>query len=226
MENIGEILDGIAALAWPFLILLLLVMFSGSIKEVIDSARRRKFSIKVGDNELTMEESTEQQRLLINDLQEQVISLKQRVEQTDETVLRSAAAPANVDDKLLKKILWVDDYPSNNANIIAHLSDLGVDVTTAKSTQEGMQRFGSGHYDAVLSDMGRFEDGRNNHKAGIDLAKQIREIDPDVPFYIFCSRRGKTRGEKEAREAGANGVTTSFIQLLNWLGQVGKLGGL
>ena len=101
-----------------------------------------------------------------------------------------------------------------------------MDVTTALSTEEGLQKLNSGYYDAVLSDMGRRENGRNNHKAGVELVRQIREVDSKIPFFIFCSRRGKERAEEEALSAGADGVTTSGVQLLNWLSNVGKLGRL
>lgn len=101
-----------------------------------------------------------------------------------------------------------------------------MEVTTALSTQEGLRRFSSGHYDAILSDMSRHENGQNNPKAGVALIRQIREVDSEIPFFIFCSRRGKARAEEEALSAGANGVTTSFVQLLNWLGKVGKIGRL
>ena len=217
MDNIGEILGGLAALAWPLLLLFLIVRFSPSIREVIQSAKRRKFSIKVGENLLTVEEASEQQRLLINDLQEQLISMQKKFEQSGETVTESFTTSASSDIKVIAKILWVDDYPSNNASIVAHLSDWGVDVTTALSTKEGLRKFNSGHYDAVLSDMGRREDGQNNYRAGIDLVRQIREIDSEIPFFIFCSRRGKASSEEEALKTGANGVTSSGVQLLSWL---------
>jgi hypothetical protein len=104
--------------------LLSAVQVFGAIKDVIQSARRRKFSIKVGENELTVEEASEQQRILINDLQEQLHALKKTVDSTvsDEQKVRvkEATSPRHI-----SKILWVDDYPSNNASIIAHLSDLG-----------------------------------------------------------------------------------------------------
>lgn len=226
MDNIGDILSGLAALAWPALFLVLLLRFSPSISKVIQSAVRRKFTIKVGGNELTMEEVSEQQRLLINDIQEQLVSLQKHVEQTGGPAAQGGAAAMESTGEVVHKILWVDDYPGNNASIIAHLSDLGVDVTTALSTKEGLRKFSAGHYDAVLSDMGRREGGENNHRAGVDLARQIREIDSEIPFFIFCSRRGKARSEEEALRAGANGVTTSGVELLRWLSRIGTLGKL
>lgn len=226
MDNVGDILNGLAALAWPVLFVVLLLRFSASISEVIRSARRRKFSIKVGDNELTMEEASEQQRRLINDIQEQLVSLQKCVERAGEPAAESFGVVADPEAKTVDKILWVDDYPGNNANIMAHLSDLGVNVTTALSTEEGLRKFGAGHYDAVLSDMGRREGGQSNHGAGVDLARQIREMDSEVPFFIFCSRRGKARLEEKALGAGANGVTTSGVELLRWLSRVGNLGRL
>jgi CheY-like chemotaxis protein len=74
--------------------------------------------------------------------------------------------------------------------------------------------------------MGRRENGENNYDAGVDLAKEIRQMDPNVPFFIFCSRRGKDRFEQDAIDAGANGVTASGFQLFNWLSEAGRIGKL
>ncbi len=227
MENIGQVLDGLAALAWPLLVLILLVKFSKSIEGIIKSAGKRKFSIKVGDNELTMEEASEQQRLLINDLQEQVVTLQKRIESSHVFPEGAHKLSTEKDHVIsINRILWVDDYPSNNASIIAHLSDLGVDIVTSLSTKEGLRKFHSNKYDAIISDMSRREDGKSNPSAGVDLVSAIREIDKDVPVFIFCSRRGKERAEKNALNAGANSVTASGVQLLNMLSRSGKVGKL
>ena len=224
MDNIGQLLDGLASLAWPLLVLILLVKFSKSIEGIIKSAGKRKFSIKVGDNEVTMEEASEQQRLLINDLQEQVVTLQKRTETSSALPgdnHKLAPKPERVNS--INRILWVDDYPSNNANIIAHLSDLGVDIVTALSTREGLRKFRPNRYDVIISDMSRQEDGKNNPSAGVDLSAAIREIDKDIPVFIFCSRHGKKRAEQDAINAGANIVTTSGVQLLNMLSRAGGI---
>lgn len=225
MENIGEVLDGVAALFWPLLILILIVKFSKPIGDIIRSAVRRKFSIKVGNNEVTMEEASEQQRRMINDLQENVVGLQKRIESKNiSTEDDQELLPEKNNIISVERILWVDDYPSNNATIIAHMSELGVDVVAALSTKEGLRKFNSNKYNTIISDMSRREGGKNNPSAGVDLTAAIREIDKDIPIFIFCSRRGKERAGKDALKAGANGVMTSGVRLLNMLSRSGKFG--
>jgi alkaline phosphatase len=59
VEQFGTLLQGLASLAWPIIFALILLGFRDSIKEVLSSAKSRKFTIKVAGNELTMEEAPE-----------------------------------------------------------------------------------------------------------------------------------------------------------------------
>jgi CheY-like chemotaxis protein len=227
MDNISivnTILDKLAALAWPLLALYLAIRFSNPIQNIVLSAGKRKFSIKVGGTELTMDEITEQQGRSINDLQEQVVNLQRTVEELKAGKSKIRLSLLGKENTVIKNILWVDDYPSNNASFISHLSDLGVTVATALSTKEGLFKLSKFSFDAIISDMGRTEDGKSNPRAGIDLAVSVREIDKKIPFLIYCSSIGQARGEKDALKAGVNGVTSSGVQLLNMLRNFGYLG--
>jgi hypothetical protein len=75
MDKIGTLLDGFSSLLWPIIVILVIYLFRDAVLTIVESAKSRKFTIKIGDNELTMEEVSKQQRLLINDLQEQVINI-------------------------------------------------------------------------------------------------------------------------------------------------------
>lgn len=188
-------------------------MFKDSLKAVIESARGRKFTLKVGGNELTMEEAAEQQTKIFTELRSEIAEIQEKIESISTisaTVSKSLEPRAR---ERVRDILWVDDQPKNNSYLIASLEQMGVRVQIARSTEEGLQYFASEKYDRVISDMGRPEGGR----AGIDLLKKIREFDQEVPYYIFAGRWAERNLRDEALAAGANGITSSGTSLINML---------
>lgn len=219
MEKIGSLLQGLSSIVWPLIVFFVLVRFGGTIKAVLESARGRKFTIKIPGSELTMEEASEQQRLLIGDLQQQVVEIQKRFEafkggMAPKTV--GAMEPDMVSPKG-KTVLWVDDQPKNNAYLIASLSEQGVEVTTATSTANALSRFASKHFDRVISDLGRREGRKYNPVAGIELTKQIRAMGSDAPIVIYTSSEAAQKYEVEAHAAGVKEITSSPTVLLNAL---------
>jgi DNA-binding NtrC family response regulator len=89
-----------------------------------------------------------------------------------------------------------------------------VTIRTISSTQEAMSKFRPGRFDTVITDMGRDVDGP---KVGVELTRQIRMIDTEVPIIIYCSRESVQRYGVEAMNAGANEVTWSEIRLREML---------
>lgn len=219
MEALGNFLNGLAALAWPALVFFILWRFADPIRSVIESAKRRKFTIKVGENELTMEEVTEQQRRIINDLQKQV-ALLPTANVLSAQSLGAELGPETTPEAL--SVLWVDDNPRNNAYEISQLQDMGVIVTTALTTFEALDLFGENKFDRIISDMARKEEGSTRGKAGIELARRIRELDSDVPIIIYCGVRGARALRQEALDAGVNEITSSPTTLLRSLNLASK----
>ena len=64
MTDFAKLLEGIAAFAWPVIIVLLILIFRRAVVSLIESARSRKFTLKIGGQELTMEEVNQQQQNL------------------------------------------------------------------------------------------------------------------------------------------------------------------
>jgi CheY-like chemotaxis protein len=217
MENASKLIQALAYIAWPLIVAFLLIRFGSVIKSVLASAERRKFTFKVAGNELSMEEASEQQRVLINDLQKQVVEIQKRLEVSQLTPTKAEVKRIENALPKVKSILWADDNPKNNSFLIANLSELGVEVDTALSTSEALSKFESKKYDRVISDMGRKETGKYNQTAGLDLTRQIRSIDNDVPILIYCSSRAAQEFRNEALAAGANEITSSPTVLLNAL---------
>ena len=209
MDDLAKLISSLAALAWPLVLAVLLFNLFGPIHALFESARGRKFSIKVAGNELTMEEVSEQQLAIVNDLQNKVAELEKRINSLP-NVLPSALRAS---EESVRRILWVDDNPRNNSLLAASLEERGVTVDIALSTEEGLTKFKKQPYDIVLSDMGRPE----GDKAGIDLTKKLKALNPRIPVFIFCGPWAARNLRTEALSAGADEITSSASTLLSAL---------
>ena len=209
MESLAKLISALSSLAWPTLFGILLYKFYQPLKSLIESARSRKFIIKVAGNELTMEEASEQQRVIVTDIQSKLAEVEKRLASMQAITL-STEPTNNIKNKL---ILWVDDIPKNNSYLVAALQEKGHTVDIALSTDEAVRKFTSRSYDIVISDMGRPEDG----KAGISLAKKIRSLGSSVPFYIFCGGWASKNLRDEALSEGVTDITSSGTTLLSKL---------
>jgi len=217
MDTAKNLLEGIATLLWPLIVICVLFLFRPAVAAIVESAKSRKFTLKVGGQELTMEEASEQQRTMISDLQKQIVEIRKLVEQRGPTEATKARDFAALDGRPIRSILWVDDNPRNNSYFVQQLTDCGVSVDLALSTSDGIARFRRGRYDCVISDMGRQEGGSYNGDAGIDLLREVRRTDVKIPFVIFCSSRGVRERGQEAVAAGATGITSSPTELYGLL---------
>jgi CheY-like chemotaxis protein len=217
MDEISGVLNGIAALIWPVLAIIIVFLFKPAVSAIIESARSRKFTLKIGGQELTMEEVSEQQRGIITDLQSQILELRQIVEKPIpgaakliERTSQTRAAPS-------KSVLWVDDNPRNNSFLVQQLLDAGITVDLAVSTTEALSRLSQRTYSIVVSDMGRSEAGSYIAQAGIDLLRRVREQDSKIPFFIYCSHKKALEYGEAAEKYGATAVTSSPTQLAGML---------
>lgn len=216
METTAQVLNAIAALAWPAIAFAILWAFRPAVASIIESAKSREFSLEIGGQKLSMKEANEQQQSLIADLQSQVAELARRIEALEpgagaptaalpqQAPMAAAAPPAP-----LTSVLWVDDKPKGNSFFIDQMGKLGIRVDLALSTADGLDKFRRQRYSAVLSDMGRFEDGTDNPDAGLDLLKAVRAEDKKIPFHIYCSKRAAERYRDEALAQGATSISAS-----------------
>ena len=209
MESLSKLITALSSLAWPAIIGLLLYKFHKPIQMLIESARGRKFTIKVAGNELTMEEASEQQRKIVNDVQSRLAEIENRLEVSKTILLNGEAKEAPKS----KRILWVDDNPKSNSYLVASLQERGHFVDIAINTDEGIKKFEENPHDIVISDMGRPED----KKAGLTLAKALQAIKADVPFYIFCGGWAARNMRDEALSSGVTDITSSGTTLLSRL---------
>lgn len=213
MDALSKLISSLATLAWPLVIGVLLYKLQDPIRTLIESARGRKFTIKVAGNELTMDEASEQLGAAVGDLQLKVAALEKRLSEgglpgpASASILGEAVPTSN------KRILWVDDNPKNNSFLVSALQERGARVDIALSTDAGLSMFRKQRYDMVLSDMGRPE----GERAGLDLTRRIKEIRPEVPVYIYCGAWAATNLHQDALDAGVATITASSTTLLSAL---------
>lgn len=215
MEEFSKLITSLASLAWPLLIAALLYTLRESIKNLIDSARGRKFTIKVGGNELTMEEASEQQLAIVTDLVKKIAELEKKIPKTTEEIQIEMSASIR---RMPQSVLWVDDHPKNNSLLVAALAEQGVRVDIALSTDQGLELLSENQYNAVISDMERPE---GDH-AGIDLTREIKKLQPSLPVFIYCGPSRARNWRNDALQAGANEITASSSTLLSLIASLQK----
>ncbi len=216
MDAAQKIIQALASLLWPIIVVIVILRFRPAITAIVESARSRKFTLKIGGQELTMEEANQTQQKLITDLQAQVAEIQKKLDGPLAGAFSVTAAPTPRIQSV-KSLLWVDDNPKNNSYFIQHLSELGVKVDTATSTAEAARLFDSRRYDCLISDMGRMEGTRFNSSAGLDLLKIVRTRNTAVPFVFFSSPKAIDQYGQEALQLGATGMTSSSTRLFGML---------
>lgn len=117
----------------------------------------------------------------------------------------------------VKRILWVDDRPENNALEREIFEALGIRCVLSSSTEGALHLIR--HYvaarerfpiHAIISDMGRPPDPR----AGYTLLAKVRAMQLSIPYFIYAGSRAPEH-IAEARDRGAQGTTNRAVELLD-----------
>ena len=218
----ASIIEAIGSLLWPLLVAVVLIRVLPHVPGVVTDLRRalrtRAFRVKIGGAELTVEEATEQLRRQVTDLQNHMAAQLaaegahgQPLPPTPDGIDLGAAPAA---EPARPTVLWVDDDPDDNTLELAKLRDDGVEVLLARSTAEAMDvlslRRGVG---AIVTDMGRTEDGEFRSHAGLALLRQLHEAEQSQPVLVYTSTRRVELDRQDALDAGASVVTSSPTEL-------------
>jgi CheY-like chemotaxis protein len=156
----------------------------------------------------------------IEDLQKKVSELRSPSAKSEDIVrLESTKTPL---ESTPRRILWVDDNPANNAYEIARLRNGGIEVIEATSTQDALDMLIQQNLAvcAVISDMGRRENGLWHPKAGVALTKQIREHNLSMPVFVYTSSEDLQQRQKDIISAGGNGATASTVELFEMINNI------
>lgn len=217
--TLADVTDLLTGLAWPLLIGLVLWRLFPSIRRMIES---RGFTVSAGGIEISVQQASEQIARQVDDLRTQVSALKADASAAQTEGGLESTSPIAVGVPRLRTVLWVDDFPENNAFEVASLRDKGLEVLQERSTAEAIRSLGSrGDVDAVISDMGRTENGVTHPDAGLELLAAVREQEAAPPVLIYASAPAVGRTRQAALDAGAVGVTASATELMEMLGKLG-----
>lgn len=219
-EALGAIGDFVVKLGWPILVAVVLWRLFPAITAIV---RSRAFSIEIAGMKVSVQDATEQIRAQIDDLQQQVIKLREGAGATAAPGLALPPAAALLAeppaaDPAKRRVLWVDDTPQNNAFQIAQLERDGVRIVQSLSTEDAMAILKtSPRFDAVISDMGRREQGRYDGQAGLSLLRRMRGEGFETPFIVYTTLKGAEQAQAQVRAAGGQGATASPVELLEWV---------
>lgn len=114
-------------------------------------------------------------------------------------------------------LLWVDDQPANNRELVDFLELMGVSVQVARSTQEALLRMEERSYQALVSDYSRPGDPSEQPEgsgpdwgAGARLADVLQKRSCGRKVLLFSS--GST--DDRSIPPGVRSATDNFYELL------------
>lgn len=111
------------------------------------------------------------------------------------------------------KVLWVDDKPRNNDSIIEMFSGRDVVFDRVTSTGDALLKLTKENYSMIISDMKR----GNSPDEGLKLLRIKREQFPLIPMVIYSSSKSLAGYWQEAKDEGAELVTTKITELLGYI---------
>jgi CheY-like chemotaxis protein/outer membrane murein-binding lipoprotein Lpp len=215
----SDTVELVKGVVWPVLLVLIGWRLYPTIRNVIES---RGFTVKAGGAEITVQQASDQLAVQVDDLRTQVSTLRAQLDSVAPN--GDAAAYHSPTDTVsqLRRVLWVDDHPENNAFEIAALRRRGVEIIEAKSTRQAESILNSGQpVDAVITDMGRDEEDGFKPDAGLELIGKVTGPGAGIPAVVYTSANALARTRDSAMGAGATGATSSGTELLDILGRLG-----
>lgn len=210
-----EFWKAIAAMLWPIVVL---VIFLASRSRIYAFISRDNVSIKVAGMEINVADVTKRTGEEVADLQKRLARLETKIspgpDPSSPNDTKRSQTLSIEDDQLTSnfRILWVDDYPSNNAFLIDQFRTDGIEIQLALSTDDALKAYQDDRFDLVITDLGRRENGVSNAFAGLALIKEIRKQDPNVPILVYAGTRGIENMVK-LKKAGADFVSQSAVEL-------------
>lgn len=219
IENV-EFWKMLSASFWPVTVITIFFVARAHIFKLFN---REGLTIKVAGMEISVADATKSIGNSVSDLQKKVAELEEVVrklypntgdiealEASDQ--LATASEDARIRRRNILTVLWVDDYPINNAFLIDSFRNNSIDVKISLNTQDALQYLENEDIDLIITDLGRKENGRENPFAGSDLIKAVRSNNKEIPIIVFAGLRGLENKQRLLRE-GANAVTASGVEV-------------
>ncbi|MEO6759395.1 MAG: response regulator [Saprospiraceae bacterium] len=109
------------------------------------------------------------------------------------------------------QLLWVDDFPENNRGISKALTERGIRIIEALSTQEALDQLARHSFQVIISDLGRGD----SREAGLEMLLVFRKQGITVPTGFFAMRSPEYREKMLA--VGAAMATNNNDEIVNWV---------
>ncbi|NHZ64065.1 response regulator [Massilia genomosp. 1] len=154
------------------------------------------------------------QQTAIDDLQEIVGKLVLATPKNLAVATTVPPAPSPFNKSRQRRILWVDDVPTNNTLLVEQFKLIETEVEQVTTTDAALARISQEKFDLVITDMARLEDGRRVQDAGLILIREAMKLRPELQIVVYCSRGMAAMHGKAAEQAGARLVTSSGTALL------------
>lgn len=209
-DDIATLLDAVAnllgVLVWPAIVLAVVLRFSHQLQTLLENAG--EFSLTGAGFGVALKRIQAQATaaLAAAELEREGESgaAQAMMQQTKQAanVVANTLTPRTVRRIEGSTLLWVDDNPDNNFYERQLFDALGIEITTALSTEDALDKVGRRRFDVIISDMGRTADDR----AGYTLLEQLRAAGNQTPFILYAGSR-LPEHVAEARQRGAFGCT-------------------
>lgn len=211
----AEFVKALSDLMWPLLAGATLWLLRPLLANLVTA---KTLKIKVGGYELSLDEASASIGAGLSDVQARLATISERLDALagDGPTAKLARDEGPAPRPPHKRVLWVDDYPANNAFLIARLQASGHPVDVSTSTADALNKLASQAYGLVISDLGRVEDGVNRPMAGLDLVKALRDVDNPIPILIYASARAMALSD-QLLAAGATAVSSSGIDVITFV---------
>jgi class 3 adenylate cyclase/CheY-like chemotaxis protein len=108
-------------------------------------------------------------------------------------------------------ILWVDDFPENNAREHRLLRDAGCILDLAGSTEEAKDRMAKKRYFLIITDMGRDQSAT----AGLDIVRWREAQGIATPIFLYASPSAIAMYAEQATAEGCALCTAGVVSLLD-----------
>jgi CheY-like chemotaxis protein len=116
-----------------------------------------------------------------------------------------------------KKVLWVDDYPTNHESIIENFRQKGIEFDIVLNTSQCLEKIAKEKYNLIITDMGRGPE----KDAGIQMLKEIKKrLESLPPVFIFSGIQEFDPRFEDARIEGALLITSSPIILTHKMNEI------
>jgi CheY-like chemotaxis protein len=173
--------------SWPVILFILVSMYRRELRALLPELARRVTKLPGG---IELEASKQLQAFkdaalsVTEQVKDPAEADKYLAELTKKVVDATRLAP-RLQENGAFSILWADDTPLNNRFESGLLENLGASIANAKTTEEALELLHNRHFDIVISDIHRVEEGRDKPEAGYELLDKIRALGLTIPFVFY-----------------------------------------